>query len=930
LTNSKGDWMVYDAIQLFARSGKIDSLSAKSVKGWLRDKTENATRQEKSDSSENQEAALKKFVVGYNGNILTRPANLTAEIFVDGKQVGRLEKQLNPASDSQGTEIQVPMNVTDQPIELRLALHYVNFGNNQTDTKETGIISSTVMIPAERKWELHIIHQTHLDIGYTHIQQDVLDLQVQSIKDALKYIEETKDYPEEAKFKFHPEGMWAVEEFMRTASEDEKEAFIKAARNRDIHLDAMYAQAMTGMYSDEELFELLGAAIRFGRKYDIPIDTAMQTDVPGYVWGLVPTLAKSGVKYMNMAPNPGHRVGRVFEWGDKPFYWVSPSGKEKIMCWIISTSYNMFHFQPIGYEIPEERFFGILADFENKDFPYDIATFRYCIEKDNGRPNRVISDQVKDWNEKYVYPKLILSRNSDLMRKFEEKYGDKIPVLSGDYTPYWEDGAASTSEATSKNRTAKGVLKAAELFWAINAPEKFPENIGKFDDAWTNIIMYDEHTWGAHNSISEPDSDFVKQQDDYKQAYASKGFAGAKELFEYFIAPDVDEEAVSYYLNIETDTPTADAEMGTLTNGLITVKVDTKTGAIISLKRKGSDHEFVNPGDDGNAGLDDYLCIIGRKADENRSRIEDEVKITVANTEDNDETWAGLVIESTAPNCDKLTRTIGLMKNSDIVSVKNIMDKKMERRPEGIFFGFPFNVPGGKWRVDTPWAVVEVEKDQLPGANRNFYCVQNFCNLSNDELGIDFATPSAPMVQFAPIKLTAAANIKDWREHIDPNGTIYSWVCNNHWETNYKAGQEGKLDFRYGIRPYIGKYDAAKSQKIERNISILDISANLIKLDNDNVLVTRLKPCREYLPKEPEVERSATSGQPEPLYGPGLFVRLYNPTDEPQTVNLEFLKKGEKVDPTIYISNPWEDRLEKVSDKKITIEPKDMTAIRVE
>ncbi|MGL6196964.1 MAG: hypothetical protein ACRC2T_19300, partial [Thermoguttaceae bacterium] len=757
----------------------------------------------------------------------------------------------------------------------------------------------------------------------------------------LKYIEETKDYPEEARFKFHPEGMWAIDEFLNRATPEEKEAFIKAAKNGDIHIDAMYSQAMTGLFSDEELFELLGAAIRFGREHGFEVTSAMQTDVPGYTWGLVPALAKSGIKYMTMGPNAGHRVGRLYYWGEKPFYWVSPSGKERVLCYLSDTGYHQFHGRPVGHKITEQEIFNILEgkdwlahSTEPRVFEYDMIPIRYGIEGDNGRPNRVVSDVVKEWNEKFHYPKLVLSRNSDFMKEFEKRYGDKLPVVSGDYTPYWEDGAASTSEATAINRTAKDSLKNAELYWAINAPEKFPENVGKFDDVWTDIIMYDEHTWGAHNSISAPDSDFVTQQDEYKQNYAKRGFSGAKELEENALAiynsgsmkrlADSTKELVSSHTasssNIDADSPVANAENGTLTNGIVTVKVDKKTGAIISLKLKGSDHEFVNPGDDGNAGLDDYLCIIGRNASENHSRITGDVEITAANKG----AFASLEIISTAPNCEKLSRLVLLHKNKPTVYIVNVMDKKMERRPEGIFFGFPFNVPGGKWRVDTPWAVVEVEKDQLPGANRNFYCVQKLCNLSNDELGVDFGTPSAPLVQFAPVMLAPAWDntLKAWREHIDPNGTIYSWVCNNHWETNYKAGQDGKLAFAYTIQPYVGKYNVVKFLTTNDESAFSAGVDKLLKLDNENVLVTRLKPCREYLDKE--------KAEAEKLYGPGLFVRLYNPTDQPQTVNLEFLKKGEKVDPVVYISNPWEDRLEKVSDKKITIDPKDMTAIRVE
>jgi hypothetical protein len=54
--------------------------------------------------------------------------------------------------------------------------------------------------------------------------------------------------------------------------------------------------------------------VNHGRADDVVVDSAMQTDVPGYTWGLVAALAHNGVRYMTMGPNNGHRVGHVYHW----------------------------------------------------------------------------------------------------------------------------------------------------------------------------------------------------------------------------------------------------------------------------------------------------------------------------------------------------------------------------------------------------------------------------------------------------------------------------------------------------------------------------------------------------------------------------------------------------------------------------------------
>ena len=159
-------------------------------------------------------------------------------------------------------------------------------------------IRSSFELQPARDWEIHLVHQTHLDIGFTHTQEEVLQIQLEHLRTALDLIDETRDYPEEARFRWHPEGMWAVEEFMRTADETERERFVAACRDKLIHIDALYAQAMTGMYTEEGLFELVGAAKRFGQEHGIEVVSAMQSDVPGYTWGLASALSHNGIRYL--------------------------------------------------------------------------------------------------------------------------------------------------------------------------------------------------------------------------------------------------------------------------------------------------------------------------------------------------------------------------------------------------------------------------------------------------------------------------------------------------------------------------------------------------------------------------------------------------------------------------------------------------------
>ena len=58
----------------------------------------------------------------------------------------------------------------------------------------------------------------------------------------------------------------------------------------------------------------------------------------------------------------------------------------------------------------------------------------------------------------------------------------------------------------------------AETLWAMRNPGPFPA--AAFQEAWRNVLLYSEHTWGAHNSISQPDLPFVRDQWKVKQGFA--------------------------------------------------------------------------------------------------------------------------------------------------------------------------------------------------------------------------------------------------------------------------------------------------------------------------------------------------------------------------------------------------------------------------
>jgi alpha-mannosidase len=119
---------------------------------------------------------------------------------------------------------------------------------------------------------------------------------------------------------------------------------------------------------------------------------------------------------------------------------------------------------------------------------------------------------------------------------------------------------------------------------------------------------------------------------------------------------------------------------------------------------------------------------------------------------------------------------------------------------------------------------------------------------------VTWATLDAPLVEIGGITAGLIGNAEDpkgWLAKLPPSQTIYSWVMNNYWPTNYKAFQSGPTVFRYRLLPH-GPFDQAAAQRfgIESSQPLLVRPAQgaapserpLLELDTPDVIVASIKP----------------------------------------------------------------------------------------
>jgi len=746
----------------------------------------------------------------------------------------------------------------------------------------------TVSVPRMRQFTVYLFNHSHVDIGYTNTHKNIETLHKSNVIEGMRLGQETDGYPDGARMVWNPEVTWPIERLWNSHPEL-RDSIISAIKHGHISVDASYVNLNTSICADEELFHLFGFSRELQRRSGVDVDVFQQFDIPGISWGLVPVLASQGIRYIISWPNGGDRIGHARDGLDgKPFWWIGPDGKSKVLFFQpgnYANSGSMGKGGETGRPWLGERnparvpkvikmgyanvdFTDKLVEMQNNGYPYDFATFSWTLW-DNNPVDADIPDAVRAWNEKYAYPHIKISGGREIMKMIEERYGDILPEISGDYTEYWTDGLGTAADMTAMNRRSKERMIQVETVAALLADRGVPAPRADIEEAWRYIILGSEHTWCFENPNDPYFADAIL---DVKKSYFHEADNRSKVLLDEVLAPVTDKANGAFG---PADGP---AEGGvTVINthswphgGLVTLSrknslrgnrvVDDNgnevpaqrlsTGELVFLANEtpafGSTHYTVTGGDCSLTGYNtvsssemtngvikigidsvtgnistmavngsDYNYVNGA----NRfvwlpANVDEPVADNVVSVEvtENGPLVSEITVTSEAQGCRSLVRSVRLIARQPWVEISNTVDKLPVSDKEGVHFGFDFNIPQATTRIDIPWGVMEPEKDQWKQANRNWMALQRWVDVSNDSHGVTWCSLDAPLMEYGGRFANNAmgwGNGGDWKTALPEHSSeIYSWVMNNHWHTNFPQTQEGKMTFRYRMMPH-GAFDAA-------------------------------------------------------------------------------------------------------------------------
>lgn len=738
----------------------------------------------------------------------------------------------------------------------------------------------------QKHWKIYLQASTHVDIGYTDHQDRIAERHNDNMTAALELC---KKYPE---FKWNTEAAWVEDNYLTMMPADKKADFIKLAKEGRIGCEAIYGNMLTGLCSHESFIRDLYFAHDMAAKYGIPYDIAMSSDVPTQVWTLPTILANAGIKYYSAGLNldRGYTFNRMFD--KSPFYWQGPDGS-KVLAWF-AAGYGYASHLGLDSTLAQaaDRISGFLKGFDRADYPYD-AVLGFGGFGDNQPMHQTFAPVIDEWNKTYAYPQVIMCRGPEFFQYIESNFKDKIATISGDGGVYWEDGAGSSATETAMNRQAKERLVTAEKLFSL-AGGKYPK--AEIDLAWKNAILYDEHTWGAAQSISNPQHEQTIAQWQVKSRFAQDAETQASDLMNKGMArlagtvkaaknsvivfnslswpvsdwatiPTSGDGDITYVENIPPlgykvvampGKPSAEREIKlgsgapVLENKYYRIEFDRVTGGIRSLYDKELKRELVDP--KSSYCLNQYIYTTGRRNGPRVADFKDVTRegVTVPVQFEARRYAPGAVmnIKGSANNAPAWATMVALYDNAKRIDFINGLTKTETTDKEAGYFAFPFALDKPEWYVELPDGVVKPKQNMLPGADMEWYCTQDFVAAADDRSAVVWTAWDSPLVTLGDI------NREQFRSPVPfENGHLYAYAFNNCWHTNYKASQGGKMFFRFSLTS-MPKYDpvaaARFGQAARNNLIAMAVQPNskgrstastgsLCFVDKPNVVIQTVK-----------------------------------------------------------------------------------------
>ncbi len=398
------------------------------------------------------------------------------------------------------------------------------------------LVAPAVLLAADKSKELKmirrvdIIHLSHTDIGFTDHPAVCRQQQMRFLDVAIDAVLAPTDLPPEAQFRWTAEATLSVDDWWQAADDARRKDLLKAIDTGRLEITAM-AMNQTPTLDAAEWHTILHWLPEEVWQRAKP-RAAVQDDVNGFPRAGAIGLLDRGVDNLLMGINA--TLGEAPFKRPSAFWWKMPDGR-RMFVWLGDSYPEGFsYFFPDSWRrgpVPESTDTRYRPPRPGETFRTDEATLREAhahlltrlrnLEShgyayptliisttnewriDNDPPFPPLADFVAAWNRLGLEPQLRLTTVREALQQMREEIGKSAPEHEGEFTDWWADGDGSGPREVAASRRAKRLAAAATSpVWGPLDPNAKRAA----DTIYRDLCLFDEHTWGSGDSVSQPHS----------------------------------------------------------------------------------------------------------------------------------------------------------------------------------------------------------------------------------------------------------------------------------------------------------------------------------------------------------------------------------------------------------------------------------------
>ena len=390
---------------------------------------------------------------------------------------------------------------------------------------------------------IYVVQHSHTDIGYTDLQETVIDAQVENLFSVLKQFRDPKYYKH---YRWVCETLFVVDRFLDRAGKEEKEFFAKCVNENRIGLSLSYLNFNDGVNGRVLESRIHAVKLRLARIGVKNLRCAMCADINGISMGQRNALIRSGAEFLYMNVNATHG-GPPFNRRHVPFWWECRNG-QRILVWS-AEHYNLGNALGLRHEGMWNGFFGLfvgdqydkdtmtnlknnihtyLEKLEREGYPYSFLPVSVSgVFTDNAPHNPEIARNIFFYNQ--LPDREVRIRMVTLEELYDRILARKlrIPTFRGDMADWWADGIGCIPTA---NRLYRETLRDYRALSEYGRKYYLPITPELRKRAEENMLLFSEHTLGHSATVSHPYLPLVNDLDMHNQRYAVEAHAAVAEM----------------------------------------------------------------------------------------------------------------------------------------------------------------------------------------------------------------------------------------------------------------------------------------------------------------------------------------------------------------------------------------------------------------